>query len=266
MSDQKSVLDFRNLAKDKLAYWLANRMDQLAFLTLSGIAYTYNNDGSTRTDSAFSSLAFASDVSAPTSNRHYRVTADASGVYTGLEAGATGSVDATDELSYKSIVDLSVKANRYYMPPLMSGGKDYYVAFISPEGYAQLKKDDDFQRAVVTGGSRGESNPWFTGGIVTIDGIVFHPHRLVFNTLGAASGSKWGSGGTVDGSRMLLAGRQALGMIDLGVPEWNEKEFQYNSQQGISIDKMFGFKKPVFYNTNTGQDEDFGVMCLDHSI
>ena len=266
LSDQKSVLDFRNLAKDKLAYWLANRMDQLAFLTLSGIAYTYNNDGSTRTDSAFSSLAFASDVSAPTSNRHYRVTADASGVYTGLEAGATGSVDATDELSYKSIVDLSVKANRYYMPPLMSGGKDYYVAFISPEGYAQLKKDDDFQRAVVTGGSRGESNPWFTGGIVTIDGIVFHPHRLVFNTLGAASGSKWGSGGTVDGSRMLLAGRQALGMIDLGVPEWNEKEFQYNSQQGISIDKMFGLKKPVFYNTNTGQDEDFGVMCLDHSI
>ena len=267
LSDQKSIFDFRSLAKDKLAYWLANRLDQLAFLTLSGVGYGFNNDGSTRTGSDFANLAFAGDVSPPTSNRHYRVTADASSVYTGLAAGATASVDATDTLSYKAIVDLCVKANRNYMPPLMSGGKEYYVAFISPEGYAQLKKDDDFQRAVTSGGPRGDSNPWFTGGIVTIDGVVFHPHRLVYNTLGATSGSgKWGSGSDVDGSRMLLCGRQALGMIDLGAPEWAEEKFQYKSQNGISVDKIFGMKKPVFYNTNTGQDEDFGVMCLDHAI
>jgi len=266
LSDQKSIFDFRSLAREKLAYWLANRLDQLAFLTLSGIDYSYNNDGSTRTDSAFANLGFSSDVSAPTSNRHYRVTADASGVYTGLEAGATASVDATDTLSYKAVVDACVKAQRNYMPPLSSGGQDKYVAFISPEGYAQLKKDDDFQRAVTSGGSRGSDNPWFTGGIQTVDGVVFHPHRLVFNTLGAASGSKWGSGSTVDGSRMLLCGRQALGMIDLGPPEWNEKTFQYGTQQGISVDKMFGMKKPKFYNVNTGQDEDFGVMAIDHAI
>ena len=128
------------------------------------------------------------------------------------------------------------------------------------------KRNINVQRAITSGGSRGDSNPWFTGGVVTIDGVVFHPHRLVFNTLGADSGSKWGSGGTVDGSRMLLCGRQALGMIDLGPPEWNEKNFQYNTQQGISVDKMFGMKKPKFHNIYTGQDEDFGVMAIDHAI
>lgn len=266
LSDQKSVINFREQANDKLKYWLANRMDQLQILTLSGLAYTYNLDGSTRSSTSFSNLAFASDVSAPTSNRHFRVTADASGVYTGLAAGATASVDATDILSYKAIVDATVKARRNYMPGMMKNGRDYYVALVSPEGYAQLKKDEDFQRAIVNAGVRGEGNPWFTGGIVTIDGIVFHEHRLVFNTLGAASGSKWGNGGTVDGSRMLLLGRQALGMVDLGPPDWVEKKFQYDSMVGINVDKIFGLVKPKFYNVNTGQVEDFGVMCIDHAI
>lgn len=266
LADHKSVINFRTEANDKLKYWLANRLDQLQILTLSGIAYTSNLDGSTRSSSSFSNLAFASEVSGPTSNRHYRTTSDGSGVYTGLEDGATGSVDATDTLTYKSIVDVCVKARRKYLPGMMKNGKDYYIALISPEGYAQLKKDDDFQRAIVNAGPRSLDNPWFNGGIVTIDGIVFHEHRLVYNTLGAASGSKWGSGSTVDGSRALILGRQALGMVDLGAPDWVEKKFQYESQVGINVDKMFGLVKPKFYNVNTSQIEDFGVLALDHAI
>jgi hypothetical protein len=94
---------------------------------------------------------------------------------------------------------------------------------------------------------------------------VFHEHRLVYNTLGAANGSKWG-GGAVDGSRALILGRQALGYVDLGAPEWVEKKFQYDSMIGINVDKMFGLLKPKFYNVNTGAVEDFGVMALDHAI
>jgi N4-gp56 family major capsid protein len=267
LSDQKSVINFREQANDKLKYWLANRMDQLKILTLSGVSYAYNLDGSTRSESSFANLAFAGDVSAPTVGRHYRVTADASGVYTGLAAGDTASVDATDVLSYKAIVDAGVKARRNYMPGMMKDGKDYYVAMVSPEGYAQLKKDSDFQNAIVSAGNRGEGNPWFTGGIVTIDGLVFHEHRLVYNTLGATSGSaKWGAGSDVDGSRMLLMGRQALGYVDLGAPSWVEKMFQYDSMMGINVDKMFGLLKPKFYNVNTGRVEDFGVMAIDHAI
>jgi len=266
LSDQKSVINFREQANDKLKYWLANRMDQLKLLTLSGIAYNYNLDGSTRSETSFSNLAFAGDVAAPTTNRHYRVTADASGVYTGLATGATSSVDATDILSYKAVVDAGVKARRNYLPGMMKDGRDYYVCLVSPEGYAQLKKDEDFQRAVISGGPRSLDNPWFTGGMVTIDGFVFHEHRLVYNTLGAASGSKWGGAGTVDGSRALILGRQALGYVDLGAPEWVEKKFQYDSMIGINVDKMFGLLKPKFYNVNTGAVEDFGVMALDHAI
>ena len=39
MADQKSVVEFRENSRDVLAYWLADRIDQLAFLTMSGQAY-----------------------------------------------------------------------------------------------------------------------------------------------------------------------------------------------------------------------------------
>lgn len=266
LADQKTVVNFREHARDRLAYWLANRMDQLAFLTLSGVGYDKNLDGSTRASGAFAQLAFAADVSAPTTNRHYRVTAS-SGTYGGLAAGATASVDADDFLSYEAIVDITTLAKTNYLKPLMAGGKEYYVAFIRPEALAQLKKDQDFQRAVVTGLPRGTDNPFFTGGTVTVDGLVLHEHRLVYNTKGATSGvDKWGSGSNVDGSRMLVCGAQALGMADLGSPEWAEKWFNYNSSPGINVDKMFGLLKPKYNTIYTNTVEDFGVMAIDHAI
>lgn len=262
LADQKTVVGFREHARDVLSYWLANRMDQLAFLTLAGIGYDKNNDGSARTSGAFASLAFAADVSAPTANRHYRVDAT-----TGIEAGDTAAVAAADVLTYDHIVDLTTLAKTNYIKPLMAGGKEYYVAFVRPEALAQLKKDQDFQRAVVTGLPRSEANPFFSGGTVTVDGLVFHEHRLVYNTKGATSGTdKWGSGSDIDGSRMVIAGSQALGMADIMGPEWSEKLFNYDSSPGINIDKMFGLLKPKYYTNYSKSIEDFGAMCVDHAI
>lgn len=270
LANQKTVINFRENARDRLSYWLANRLDQLGLLTLSGISYAFNNDGSARTSGAFAGLSFAPSGTyiGQTTNRGYRITSS-SGVYNGLtqtSVSSNANTLATDVLTYQSIVDIVTKAKTNYIKPLTAGGKEYYCAFVRPEGIAQLKKDQDFQRALVTGLPRGEENPFFSGGMVTIDGLVLHEHRLVFNTKGAASGSKWGSGGTVDGSRMLVCGAQALGFADLGAPEWSEKLFNYDSSPGINVDKMVGFLKPQFYSIYNKTKEDFGVMTVDHAI
>ena len=88
----------------------------------------------------------------------------------------------------------------------------------------------------------------------------------MFNTRGATSGNKWGVTGTVDGSRALLVGAQALGFADLGAPEWTEKMFEYDSSAGISVDKMIGMIKPKFYSQYSKSVEDFAVVALDHAI
>ena len=258
LADQKTVINFREMGRDRLAFWLANRTDQLAFLTMSGISYAYKNNGAPRVNSPFPNLAFAGDVTAPTSKRAL--------MYDGssLVASNTASIANTYVPKYGMIVDLVAYAKEHYVKPLMAGGKPYYVMFVAPGTLAALKKDDDYIRAVVGVATKsGLDSPFFTGGTVTVDGVVFHEHNLVYNTKGAASGSKWGSGGLVNGTRSLLCGAQALGMADLGAPEWTEKLFQYDSARGINIDKMLGFLKPRFHSIYDESVEDFGVITVD---
>lgn len=260
LAEQKTVIRFREQGRDKLAYWLANRIDQLVFLALSGVSFAYRNDGAPRGNSPFPSLSFAADVSAPSAKRHLNWNG------TSLEDGDTTKIASTYLANYKMIVDLIAYAKDHYVKPLNEGGKEYYVLLVKPGTLAQLKKDADYQRAVVTGAPRGMQNPWFTGATVTIDGAVIHEHRLVYNTKGAASGNKWGAAGDVDGTRTLLCGAQALGMADLGPPEWDEEYFDYKTKQGISIDKMFGLLKPKFYSIYDKSVEDFGTVAVDHYL
>lgn len=261
LSDQKTVINFRQMGRDRLAYWLANRIDQLAFLTMSGVSYTQQNNGATRTASPFPNLAFAADVAAPSTNRSLMWNG------TSLVSSNTASITSSYVPSYSMIVDAVAYAKTHYVKPLMAGGKEFYVMLMHPSTMAQLKKDADYKNAVISVATKmGLDAPFFTGGSVTVDGVVFHEHRLVYNTKGAASGSKWGSGSTIDGSRSLLCGAQALGMADIGAPEWTEKLFQYDSQQGINVDKMLGLKKSKFFSTADNSVEDFGIVAIDTFI
>lgn len=262
LADQKTVIRFREQARNRLAYWLANRIDQLVFLTLSGVSYAFMNNGAPRkASSPFPGLSFAGQVGAPSAKRHLRWDA-----VNGLVAGDTTQVEAADVMKYKTIVDIVAYAKDHYVKPLEANGKEYYVMLVRPGTLAQLKMDENYQRAVVTGLPRSKDNPWFNGSAVTVDGVVFHEHRLTYSTLGAASGSKWGAGGLVNGTRSLLCGAQALGMADLGPADWEEEKFQYKSRQGISVDKMFGLLKPKFFSIYDQSVEDFGAICLDHYL
>lgn len=268
MADQKSVVEFRNQSRDKLTYWAANRVDQLAFLTLSGVSYAFHNDGSPRVGSAFPGLEFASDVTAPSANRHFRYSAT-----NGLQAADTTQIAATDTPTWAMLVDMKAKATDGYLKPIRTeSGIEMFNVFMTPRGIAALKKDKDFLEAWKYAQQRGDENPLFKGtphagtkGIY-IDGLNILEYRYVYNTAGAAAGSKWGSGGLVDGQRILMCGAQALGFADIGGVKWVEKDFDYDNSPGISVAKIIGMKKPVFPAVTTGLPEDFGVFCVDTAI
>lgn len=268
LADQKSVVMFREQARDKLAYWLADRMDQLAFLTLSGISYANHNSGSTRpvktVGGNLTDLEFAADVSAPSSQRQYRWDAGTSSWVLGAD---TANLVAADTLSYKALVDMKAIAKEHYIRGIRTGrNEEVFHVFVSPTAMSKLKLDSDYLANVRNAGVRGGNNELFAGTTsVMVDGLVIHEHRHVYNTRNAASGSKWG-GGTVDGCAALFCGAQALGMADIGNAYWVEKDFDYDNQPGISVGKMFGFLKPKFtsiYESDTATKEDFGVIRMD---
>ena len=273
LADQKSVVNFREHSRDALAYAMADRMDQLAFLTLSGVGYNLKNNGALRpsmnSGQNLNDLEFASEVSAPTSNRHRRVDAT-----NGIVAGDVTALEATDKLGYKNIVDLKAYAKDNYIRGLRGAGNDEtFHLFVTPQVMADLKLDSDFLANVRQAGVRGPQSSLFSGSSsLMVDGIMIHEFRHVFNTTGALSGTssnagaagyKGGANADVNYSRCIFAGAQALAMADIGIPEIVEDTFDYGNQNGISIGKIFGLKKPKYHSDVSGQVEDFGVIALD---
>jgi N4-gp56 family major capsid protein len=259
MADKKSIVEFRGNSRDVLAYWLADRIDQMAFLTMSGVPYSKTNRGANRVGSDLTNLEFAADVTAPTAARRVRWDGTNKAIVVG---GATSAVAAADVPMWELFVQLKAYAKERYVRGVRDGGgEETFHAFLSPTAMAKLKLDNTYMLNLRHAQERASGNALFTGSSVKIDGIYLHEFRHVYNTSGAASGSKWGAGGNVDGCQILFCGAQALGMADIGAPEWNEKGFDYDNQQGISVGKILGFMKPRFSNIYEGGSvEDFGVI------
>lgn len=273
LADQKSVVNFRETSRDALAYAMADRMDQLAFLTLSGIAYTHKTNGVLRPTSGTAGhelvdLEFASDVSAPTASRHLRISGN------DLLAGDTTAITGTDIFKYRHIVDLKAYAKDNYIRGIRGAGNDeVFHLFVTPQQMADLKLDSDFLANVRNAGVRGTSNQLFAGSSsLMVDGVMVHEFRHVFSTEGATAGTsseagdpgyKWGADADVVGARALFCGAQALAMADIGMPEVVEDTFDYGNQAGISIGKIFGLRKPKYNSDYSGSVQDFGVIALD---
>jgi N4-gp56 family major capsid protein len=262
MADQKSIVNFRRSSKDVLAYWASDRVDQMALLTLAGFSYSLQNSaiGTARTGSDLQYLEFAADVTAPTTKRLGRWNKTTPAIEWGT---GTGSVAATDTPTWELFIQAKAYAKDHYIRGVKGdGGEETYHAFMTPSAMAKLKLDPIYRDNLRYAKTRGDGNPLFTGDVVKIDGIYLHEHRHVPNTRLSPSGQKWGAGSAIDGSVILFCGAQAMGMADIGNAEWVEEEFDYGNQSGISVAKMLGFKKPVFYSQYERTAEDFGVMSI----
>ena len=267
VDDQQAIYDFRSEAKDSLADWRAQINDDMMFLAASNISFVYNTDGSTRSTGSEDSLAqleYAADVAAaPTSKRHF--TFDG----TNLIAGNTAAIAAAYVPKYGALVDLCAEAKTRGVKPLMVNGQEVFVHIVHPKTFARYKKDADFRDVLVNAAERGLKNPVFTGAAgFTVDGILFHTSNKVYNTLGAGSGSKWGAGGAVDGTRSLLLGQQALLAADLwGSGDWYEGKDDDNARNIITLSQYTGILKPRFMSRLDGDTvQDFGCICMDYYL
>ena len=270
MADQKSVVSFRDNSKNVLAYWLADRIDQMAFQTLAGISYAYKPNGATRIGSDLQYLEFAADVAAPSTRRMTRwdnvnktLKTSATGSNTSAAIVNTGAAATSDFPSWEMFVQLKAYAkDRYIRGVGSAGGDEVYHAFLTPQAMARLKLDATYMANLRYSQSAGKNDTMFSGNSVLIDGIHLHEFRHVPNASGGTSGTNmYGSGLNLNGCQVLFCGAQALGMADIKAPEWNEKGFDYDNSQGISVGKILGFLKPKFGNIyESNAVEDFGVI------
>lgn len=254
MAEQATVIRFREQGKDKLAFWISDKLDELMFLTLSGRAYTLTTTGATRGASQLPSLRFASDVAAPSTNRI---------VFAG-SASSEATLTAADKMSWSTIVRAGTLAEEKRLRPIRDGGRNYFCVVIHPRQRRDLVLDPTYQTIVRSAEKPGSENKLFTGAVATVDGKVIYSHNKVFNTSGLTSSNKWGSGGTVDGAQAMLLGAQAGGIATLGSMFWRESDkTDYNNRPGIGVGRKIGMLKPQFKSVfDSNAREDFGTIAV----
>lgn len=254
MSEQKTVVRFRETARDQLGNWFSQKMDELAFLTVSGVAYTKYLNGATRPlTSQLNSLAFASDVTAPSTNR----------IMAAGTATSSSTITAADMMDWDTIVKACATAERKRIKPVRYNGKSKYVIVMSTECGRDLKSSNDYMTNVGRAADRGSANPLFKGMFAEVDNAILFSHPKVYNTLGASSGSRFGSGGTVHGAENLLLGAQALAFAKIEDMAWEEEPKDYKNSDGIAVGGQFGFQKPVFTSIyDSDASEDFGAIAI----
>ena len=254
MDQQRTVIQFREQARDKLGYWASRITDEMMFLTAAGIAYTKKLDGATRASNQLATLAYAADVVAPSSGRI---------IYAG-SATSTATLTAADTMSWNLVIKAQAWAKRKKIKPIMAGGKDYYALVMSTEQARDLKRDSAYQTNVGRSAAQGPDHPLFRNALATIDGVVLYEHNRVPTTLGLASGAKWGAGSTIDGAQALVLGAQAIGYAELSGPSYNESDnTDYKNRSGIAAALMIGMVKPQFTSPeDSNTKQDFGSVSL----
>lgn len=267
MADQKSVVEFRRNAKDVLAYWQADRHDQIAFLTLSGVPYNVHNNGAPRIGSDLVNLEYAADVQTLSPYRRLRWNGTSKSL---VSNASTTDVTATDTPTWDMFVQLKAYAKTHKIRGVNDSGEETYHVFLSPLAMAKLKQDEKYLLNLRHAQEKGNKNPLFTGNSVKIDNLYIHEYEHVFNTSGASGAvlvpkggplhSKWGSSGDVDGCQILFCGAQALGFADIGDPYWDEEGYDYSNSQGIAVGKISGFLNPRFMSPVTGSVEQHGML------
>lgn len=287
MADQKSVVEFRRNARNVLAYWQADRHDQLAFLTLSGVGYDVHNNGAPRVGSPWLGLEYAADVQTISANRRLRwkLTPGGGGFLDtnkgSLVAGAsTADVETGAFPCWEMFVQAKAYAKTHKIRGVRVGGEETYHAFLSPLAMARLKLDETYMKNLRHSQARGDSNPLYGGNSVKIDNLFIHEYEHVYNTSGASGAvlipfggplhSKWGGSGNgnagstadVDGCQILFCGAQALGFADIGDPYWDEEGYDYSNSQGIAVGKISGLLNPRFQSPVTGSVENHGMLSI----
>ena len=240
MTPQRVNFDVRNLAKNTLRDWFADRLDTWFFNQLCGNTTTGLDIKYTGLNSAL----------APDSAHWIRggaVSADES-----LGSGNTLKLQHIEVM-----VNMARKATPMIKPIRYKGG-EYYVLFIHEDQATSLRTDYstsgnwfDLQKARLQGGE-GDDNGIFSGALGIYNNTVIHTSTRI--PLGIHSGT----GAAVSSTRRaVFCGAGAL-MCAFGKAspngrmDWVEKMFDYDQYYGVAARMVGGMKKTRFNSADYG--------------
>ena len=261
LDEQKNGAEMRGEAKDMLKIWLKEFIEHQIFLKMGGVT------NPTITD--VNGVVVSADYDWSNTPDFIPDADEAAGLgnrYLCANSGGTDVLAATDKLTPDLIDRCKAKAQTANpkIQPLMIDGKPYWMMFVHPWQYYDLRRNAEWAQAMREAERRGPENPIFSGAEGIWNGVIVHCHEYVpyLNVVAAGNSFRGAATGTdcaVNAFRALFCGKQAIGFAKAKnlKKEWVEKNFDYDNQFGVATSLLGGIKKLLFNSL------EFGVIAVD---
>lgn len=263
---KKSATEFMSVARPLLREWAAEK-----------IKYQVIDCFHNMTDGTLYSAASAGTRNTFVTNNSDRILFGAaqSNASSGVMATALGNVDSTSDKLTTSVASLAKRKARLASPHIRpfktgTGGREYFVMFVHPFCFRDLKQDTVMvnanRDARAREGSSMDSNPLFQDGDLIYDGIIFREIPEFY--LGRQGGINTAThleavgNGSIDVGVNFLCGAQSIGMVRKQDPLPTKKnEDDYGFVDGVGIEMAHGFSK-LRWNNGSGTAKDVGMVTV----
>jgi len=153
------------------------------------------------------------------------------------DATDTATLDASDTFSTTTLDKIKTYMDSNLAQPLkMSNGSEYYGVVIHPYDAYNLRQDTKWSQAQRDANLRGETNPIFSGAMGVYNGMIIFVNKGVSN-----SSSK---------SKCIVFGGETIFRGYGLMPQFQTQSADYNFQQGVAIEAIYGSKLNNDVNTN----------------
>ena len=232
--EQKTQEKMRTDMRKVLSAWLARYFDLSIFAILTGTNPPFYSAG----------VELPYTIEAPTADRM---------LFAGGKTAenAITAADVFDTTLIGKARRMAQEDELTAVQPIRIDGRETYVMVIDPYQARDLRRDSKWLEAQEHANIRGEKNPIFSGAMGVYEGVVIHECLRVPRTNTGASNATVG--------HALFLGAQACILAEGEAPRWNEDQFDYKNQYGVSIERMFGLKKSQFKYDGTNLT-DFGCI------
>lgn len=233
-SDLMITHAMRSTALMQLRKWLAKKLDDRVFATLTGETVNGYAPGVTAANLPTSMMKYANRQS------------------------ATTDLDETsDKLDLDDISDLKAYAlqNNDLEPLRLEDGEEVFGLVLHPYTARDLKQSDSWKQAQREARERGAGNPLFTGALGMWDNVILYQSPRIPTALDGA--------GSIAVARNVLFGAQAAMKGYALHPQWIEQEFSYGEEIGIATRLVVGHKLVLF---DLNATETAGVTTDDTAV
>ncbi len=251
LDNKRVIFDVKMKAKDGLAEWGGQKVDNYCLAALSGVP---SGDANVARN-------------APSTGRKWKGGQTSADVLYSVSTNALLN-SSTNHLFGPRVIEAVKRMAQLTEPkirPIIYKGKEWYVMLIHPYQEKALKASTAWKEGHYYNDVRGENAAIFSGSLGAWDGVILHSWEKIETRLGAGGtlATEWFDVNTdvcatgIYQARALFCGAQSVVQAWGSGPDYTYDTFDYGNRWGVCLGMQTVASKPEF------NSKDYGVIAVD---